>query len=123
MSAAPSTVVLTFATPLDPARSSATLTPPGQQERDAGVRVDGDRLVVDVPFGDEGDYVVGYTVAAQDAAPGEGQVSGAVGFTVSVDGETPAPGGTGPWAVVSLVGIAGLAGVLWLTYRRWQESQ
>lgn len=120
---APSSVVLTFATPLDPARSTATLTPPGQEERDAAARVDGERLVVDLPFGGDGDYVVGYSVASADAAAGQGVVTGSVGFTVSAGGEAPAPGGAGPWALVSTAALAGLVGVLWLTYRRWQESQ
>lgn len=119
---APGQVVLTFATDLDADRAAATLTPPGQGERDAVSRVDGARLVVDVPASAPGDYVVGYSVAAADQ-PEAAVVEGSVGFTVAPGGDQAAPGGAGPWAVVSLLAVAGLGVALWVTVRRWQDSR
>lgn len=119
---APGQVVLTFATDLDADRAAATLTPPGQNERAAVSRVDGARLVVDVPASAPGDYVVDYSVAAADP-PDAAAVEGSVGFTVAPGGAEPAPGGAAPWAVVSLLAVAGLGAALWVTVRRWQDSR
>lgn len=120
---APGAVTLTFDADLDPARCSASLTPPGQDDRDAVARVDGPRLVVEVPTSAEGDYVVSYTVAAAGADAGEGEVSGSVGFTVAADGATAQTGGTAPWTLAAVAVVAGLIAVLLLTVRGWRTSR
>jgi methionine-rich copper-binding protein CopC len=120
---APGAVTLTFDADLDPARCSASLTPPGQDDWDAVARVDGPRLVVEVPTSAEGDYVVSYTVAAAGADAGEGEVSGSVGFTVAADGATAQAGGTAPWTLAAVAVVAGLVAVLLLTVRGWRTSR
>jgi len=117
---APAEVVLTFATDLDPEGASATVTPPGQPVRDAAVEVDGDRLLVDVAASAEGEYVVSYSVVAADA---QGRVDGAVGFTVDSSGDQPATGGTGPWAIASLLAVVGIGAAVFVTYRTWRNAR
>jgi methionine-rich copper-binding protein CopC len=116
----PERVVLTFATDLDPAASTAVMTAPGGRPRDVVADVDGARLVVRVAPAGDGGYVVGYSVAAAGAAAGEGVVRGEVGFTVAADGVARRVGGAAPWAAVSVLAAVGMAGVLLLTVRRWQ---
>jgi methionine-rich copper-binding protein CopC len=120
----PADAVLTFSTPLDPARVTATVTAPGQQAREAHVQVDGARLAVALPSAGQGDYVIGYSVAG---APGEqGQasagdrVTGEVGFSVSSTATSSSESaGTAPWAFMAGLGVLGLVGALLVTARRW----
>jgi methionine-rich copper-binding protein CopC len=121
VTAVPPEAALTFSTPLDPTRSTATVTAPGGSAQDAAVRVAGDVLNVQLPSGGPGDYVVSYAVAAAGAAPDSTQVRGGVGFTVAADGIPAETGGGLTWAVASVVAILGLVLVVAWTVRRYQD--
>lgn len=103
---APSEVVLTFATELDPVRTLATVTAPGGRARDVRAEVDGNRLVVSLPSSGDGDYVVGYSAVATGAGPAAEVVSGEVGFAVTPDGVAADTGGAAPWTVAALAALA-----------------
>jgi methionine-rich copper-binding protein CopC len=121
VTAPPPEAALTFSNPLDPARSTATVTAPGQDARDAAVRVDGAVLNVQLPSEGPGSYVVSYAVAPAGAAQGTEQVRGGVGFTVAADGVAAETGGGLTWAVASAVAVLGLVLVVAWTVRRFQD--
>lgn len=121
VTAPPPEAALTFSHPLDPARSTATVTPPGQDARDTAVRVDGAVLNVQLPSEGPGSYVVSYAVAPVGAAADSERTRGEVGFTVAAEGVAPESGGGLTWAVASVVAILGLVLVVAWTVRRFQD--